>query len=381
MAGRTPGVLATMTTTDQAGGASPVDFDAFGDYGDFKRRQSATPMPGEAASAATAGRRSAVKGEGEAGGGARGVRGVAPTGQHGEFVRPAYPFQGRITADGSSGYLAVAGRYHLYISWACPWAHRSAIVRKLLGLEDVISLSVVDPVRDGRGWAFREGPGHSLDPVNGFEFLSEAYEATEPGYGGHISVPVLWDKRTGRIVSNNFPDITIDLETQFGRWSDPAVQLYPVELRSQIDEINAVIYTSINNGVYRSGFATSQQAYHEAVTGIFRVLDELEQRLGGRRYLMGASLTEADVRLWVTLARFDAVYYSHFKTNLRRLTDYPNLWAYARDLYSQPAFNQTTNFDHIKRHYFVTHGRINPTRIVPDGPLLDWDAPHGRPAV
>jgi len=337
-------MTATSDRIERAHGASPVDFDTYGDYGDFR------PKSGQQAGKA-------------------------------EFVRAAYPFQGRITADGSSEYPAEAGRYHLYISLACPWAQRAAIVRKLLGLEDAISLSVVDPVRDGRGWAFREGPGHGLDPVNGFAFLREAYEATEPGYGGHISVPVLWDKRTGRIVSNNFPDITIDLETQFGRWSDPAAQLYPVDLRPQIDEINAVIYTSINNGVYRSGFATSQEAYHEAVTEIFRVLDELEQRLGGRRYLMGASLTEADVRLWVTLARFDAVYYSHFKTNLRRLTDYQNLWAYSRDLYSRPAFSQTTNFDHIKRHYYVTHGRINPTRIVPDGPLLDWDAKHGRQAI
>jgi glutathionyl-hydroquinone reductase len=327
------------TTTDQARGASPVDFATYGDYGTTLRVR----QP-----------------------------------QAGEFSRPAYRFQGRITADGSSGLPAESGRYHLYISWACPWAQRSAIVRKLLGLEDVISLSVVDPVRDGRGWAFREGPGHGLDPVNGFALLSEAYEATEPGYSGHISVPVLWDKRGGRIVSNNFPDITIDLETQFGRWSDPDVQLYPAGLRPEIDDLAQVIYASVNNGVYKSGFARSQEAYHEAVTDIFRVLDQLEHRLATRRYLMGSSLTEVDVRLWVTLARFDAVYYSHFKANLRRLTDYPNLWGYARDLYSRPAFRETTNFDHIKRHYYVTHGEINPTRIVPDGPLLDWDSPHGR---
>ncbi len=335
------------TTTDLAGrarGASPVDFETYGDYGSRLRARQQQDQQDQQA----------------------------------EFARPAYPFQGRITADGSSGYPAEAGRYHLYISLACPWAQRTAIVRKLLGLEDVISLSVVDPVRDGRGWAFREGPKHGLDPVNGFEFLSEAYEATEPGYGGHISVPVLWDKQTGRIVSNNFPDITIDLDTQFGQWSDPGLELYPAELRPQIDEIAEMIYRSVNNGVYRSGFARSQEAYHEAVTDIFRVLDELDQRLASRRYLMGPTLTEADVRLWVTLARFDAVYYSHFKANLRRVTDYPNLWGYARDLYSRPAFRETTNFDHIKRHYYITHGEINPTRIVPDGPLLDWDSPHGR---
>jgi glutathionyl-hydroquinone reductase len=330
-----------MTITQQAGGASPVDFETFGDYGDFRPKAERAH-------------------------------------QTGEFVRPAYPFQGRITADGSSGYPAEPGRYHLYISWACPWAHRSAIVRALLGLEDVISLSAVDPVRDGRGWAFREGEGHSLDPVNGFALLREAYQATEPGYDGHISVPVLWDRRTGRIVSNNFPDITIDLGTQFGAWSNGAYDLYPTALRPEIDALNERVYATVNNGVYRAGFATTQDAYHTAVTAIFATLDELEDRLAGRRYLLGGAVTEADVRLWVTLARFDAVYYSHFKCNLRRLTDYPNLWAYARDLYSLPAFRHTTHFDHIKRHYYMTHPHLNPSRIVPDGPLLDWAAAPGR---
>jgi glutathionyl-hydroquinone reductase len=331
-----------MTTTQQAGGASPVDFATFGDYGDFRRKQTAAAR------------------------------------QPGEFVRPAYPFRDRLTADGSSGYPAVPGRYHLYISWACPWAHRSAIVRELLGLQDVISLSAVDPVRDGRGWAFREGPGYSLDPVNGFALLREAYEANEPCYDGHISVSVLWDRETGRIVSNNFPDITIDLDTQFGAYSSGDYDLYPERLRPEIDAINATVYETVNNGVYRAGMATSQEAYHEAVTRLFATLDELEERLAGRRYLLGDAITEADVRLWVTLARFDAVYHYHFKANLRRLTDYPNLWGYARDLYALPAFSGTTNFDHIKRHYYTTHPHINPTRIVPDGPLLDWDAPHGR---
>ncbi|HEX6934468.1 MAG TPA: glutathione S-transferase C-terminal domain-containing protein [Streptosporangiaceae bacterium] len=341
------------TTTDRTGrahGASPVDFEAYGDYGG---RPKAAPKQ-------------------EPDTGAK---------RPGEFARPAYPFQGRITADGSSGYPAEAGRYHLYISWACPWAQRTAIVRELLGLQDVISLSAVDPIRDGRGWAFREGDGHGLDPLNGFAFLREAYDATEPGYDGHISVPVLWDKRAGRIVSNNFPDITIDLDTEFGRWADPDVQLYPPALRTEIDEINELVYTCVNNGVYRSGFAQTQQAYHEAVTAVFAALDQLEERLAGRRYLTGPALTEADVRLWVTLARFDAVYYSHFKANLRRIIDYPNLWGYARDLYTIPAFKRTTNFDHIKRHYYTTHAAINPTRIVPDGPLIDWESPHGRGAL
>lgn len=348
-----------MTTTsdraDLTGGASPVDFDAYGDYGAYRRK----PADGQQAS------------DGQQAGGTPSA----------SFVRAPYPFRGRITADGSSGYPAVAGRYHLYISWACPWAQRTAIVRSLLGLQDVISLSAVDPIRDGRGWAFRAGDGHGLDPVNGFAFLSEAYEASEPGYDGHVSVPVLWDKQTGAIVSNNFPDITIDLDTQFGAFADPSVRLYPEELRPEIDALNELIYASVNNGVYRCGFARSQQAYTEAVTELFRVLDELELRLSGQRYLIGPALTEADVRLWVTLARFDVVYYSHFKASVRRLADYPNLWAYARDLYSIPAFRSTTNFDHIKRHYYVTQGNINPTRIVPVGPYLDWDEPHGRDAL
>jgi putative glutathione S-transferase len=331
-----------MSTSTQAGGASPVDFAAFGDYGDFRPKQQPAGV------------------------------------QDGEFVRPAYPFRGRITADGSSGYPAEAGRYHLYISWACPWANRAAIVRDLLGLQDVVSLSAVDPVRDGRGWAFREGDGYGLDPVNGFAFLRDAYEATEPGYDGHVSVPVLWDKQAGRIVSNNFPDITLDLDTQFGAWADPAYDLYPPPLRPQIDELNDLVYATVNNGVYRSGFATTQAAYHEAVTRLFGTLDHLDQRLAGQRYLFGDRITEADVRLYVTLARFDAVYYSHFKCNLCRITDYPSLWGYTRDLYGLPAFGRNTRFDHIKRHYYTTHPRLNPSRIVPDGPLLDWTAASGR---
>jgi putative glutathione S-transferase len=305
----------------------------------------------------------------------------APARPDGAFVRPLYRFQDRITADGSSGYLAEPGRYHLYVSLACPWAHRSVIVRSLLGLEDVVTLSVVDPIRDGRGWAFREGPGYMADPVNGFTLLREAYEATEPGYDGHVSVPVLWDRETGRIVSNNFPDITINLATEFGQWAAPGVDLYPAALRPEIDALNERVYATVNNGVYRCGFATSQQAYAAAVAPLFATLDDLEERLAGRRYLFGAQITEADVRLWVTLGRFDAVYVTHFKANLRRLVDYPNLWGYARDLYQQPAFGQTTNFDHIKRHYYGTHPQINPLRIVPAGPILDWAAPHHRESL
>jgi glutathionyl-hydroquinone reductase len=301
-----------------------------------------------------------------------------PAAADGSFTRPVYRFTGRITADGASGYRAEPGRYHLYISLACPWAHRSAIVRELMGLADVVSLSVVDPLRDGRGWAFRDGPGYTPDPVNGFTLLREAYEATEPGYDGHVSVPVLWDREQARVVSNNFPDITIDLETQFGQWAIQGADLYPEPLRPQIDALNERVYTDVNNGVYRCGFAASQEAYDAAVARLFATLDDLDQRLATRRYLFGGTLTEADVRLWVTLARFDAVYVTHFKANLRRLADYPHLWPYARDLYQQPAFGGTTNFDHIKRHYFGTHPRLNPSRIIPAGPLLDWAAPHHR---
>ncbi|GII58001.1 glutathione-dependent reductase [Planotetraspora thailandica] len=302
----------------------------------------------------------------------------AATRPDGSFVRPLYPFQGRITADGSSGYPAERGRYHLYVSLACPWAHRSIIVRSLAGLEDVVSLSVVDPVRDGRGWAFREGRGHGPDEINGFRLLREAYDATEPGYDGHVSVPVLWDRETRKIVSNNFPDISIDLGTQFGEWADPAVDLYPAALRAEIDTLNAQVYATVNNGVYRCGFATSQEAYDAAVTDLFATLGELEDRLADRRYLFGEAVTEADVRLWVTLARFDSVYVTHFKANLRRLVDYPNLWRYARDLYQNPAFGGSTDFDHIKRHYYGTHPGVNPNRIVPAGPVLDWSLPRAQ---
>jgi len=320
--------------------ASPVDFATYGDYGDYLAKKRAAT--------------------------------------DGTFVRPVYPFQGRITADGSSGFPAEAGRYHLYASLACPWAHRSVIVRKLIGLEEVVSLSVVDPVRDGRGWAFRDGPGYGPDPVNGFTLLREAYEATEPGYDGHISVPVLWDRETSRIVSNNFPDITIDLGTQFGAWAAPGLDLYPRPLRAEIDALNDQVYLSVNNGVYQCGFAGTQQAYDVAVAALFATLDELEGRLAGRRYLFGDQITEADVRLWVTLARFDSVYVTHFKANIHRIVDYPNLWAYARDLYQHPAFGPTTSFDHIKRHYYTTHPHLNPQRIVPAGPVLDWAEPHHR---
>jgi putative glutathione S-transferase len=294
----------------------------------------------------------------------------------GRFVRQDYVFQDRFTADGSSGFPAQPGRYHLYVSLACPWAHRAVIVRRLLGLEDVISLSVVDPIRDERGWAFTEG---FEDPVNGFQFLSQAYLATDPDYDLRYTVPAIWDRQTGRLVTNNFPQITLDFETEFTAFHKPgAPNLYPEHLRSEIDRLNEVIYTDVNNGVYQAGFAVTQEAYEEAVTQLFARLDWLEDRLSQQRYLVGNQLTESDIRLWVTLVRFDAVYHGHFKCNLRRLVDYPNLWGYARDLYARPGFGDTTNFDHIKRHYYMTHPQLNPTRIVPLGPITDWNEPHDR---
>ncbi|MUL43410.1 glutathione S-transferase family protein [Streptomonospora sp. PA3] len=291
------------------------------------------------------------------------------------FQRPPYPFRGRI---GSAEFPAEAGRYHIYASYACPWATRSLIVRKLKGLEEAVSVGIVDPVRDGRGWAFREGPGHGPDTVGRFTLLREAYEATEPGYDGHISVPVLWDTAGGRIVSNHFPDITVDLDACFDDWARHDVRLWPDDAAEEIEALNERIYPAVNNGVYRCGFAPTQEAYDAAAAELFAALDELEERLAERRFLTGDHVTEADVRLWVTLVRFDPVYHTHFKTNVRRLTDYPNLWGYTRDLYSLPAFRESTDFDHIRRHYYITHGALNPKRIVPAGPALDFGAPHDR---
>ncbi|HEV7990420.1 MAG TPA: glutathione S-transferase family protein [Gemmatimonadaceae bacterium] len=303
----------------------------------------------------------------------------AETGKTGEFQRQQYTIRDRITADGSSGFPAEPGRYHLYVSLACPWAHRAIIVRRLLGLEDTISMSVVDPVRDERGWAFTEGSGHGLDTVCGFQFLSEAYLRTDPSFTGRYTVPCIWDRKTQRLVTNNFPDITIDFETQFTRFHKPgAPDLYPEPLRSAIDEINALVYRDVNNGVYRAGFAATQEPYDAAVRTLFARLDWLEERLSTQRFLVGTQITEADVRLWTTLVRFDAVYVGHFKCNIRRLIDYPNLWGYARDLYQRDGFGDTVDFDHIKRHYYMTHERLNPSRIVPAGPIVDWSAAHDR---
>lgn len=292
----------------------------------------------------------------------------------GRFVRQANRFTERITADGSSGLPAEPGRYRLFVSYACPWAHRTLIVRRLLGLEDAIGVGVVDPIRDERGWRFPD-----RDPVTGAVFLSELYLSTDPGFQGRYTVPCVWDTETERLVTNDFPNITTMFETEFTAHHRPgAPDLYPEALRPEIDELNELVYQTVNNGVYKAGFATSQGAYEEAFDALFDTLGRLEERLSTRRYLFGDEITEADVRLYPTLARFDAVYHGHFKCNLRRLADYENLWGYARDLYSIPAFGETTDFDHIKRHYYVTQRNINPSGVVAKGPLVDWTAPHDR---
>mgnify|MGYP001103518020 FL=1 len=295
--------------------------------------------------------------------------------RRGAFVRQASRFRDWVSADGSTGYPATPGRYHLYVSYACPWASRVVIVRKLKRLEDVIGMTVVDPIRDERGWRFTAA---DPDPHEGFRFLAEAYAATDPSFEGRVTVPVLWDTETRRIVNNESADIMRMLESAFDAWGDPSVDLYPADLRAEIDALNARIYETVNDGVYRAGFATTQEAYEEAVDALFATLDELDARLATRRYLCGDRITEADWRLFVTLVRFDAVYVGHFKCNLRRIADYPHLSGYLRDLYQQPGIAETVRFDHIKRHYYGTHPQINPTGIVPRGPLLDLDAPHDR---
>jgi putative glutathione S-transferase len=298
--------------------------------------------------------------------------------ESGEFKRQEDVFRHWVTADGRSGYPAAAGRYHLYVSLACPWAHRTIIVRKLKGLESAIGMTVVDPIRDGRGWAFRDGPGHSTDPINGFQFLSEAYRATDASYRGRVTVPVLWDTVTRRIVSNSDDDLMRMFNCEFNAFSNGVIDLYPESLHGEIDSLNQLIYQRINNGVYRAGFATSQRPYERAVRELFALLDQLDARLADRRYLLGPRFVETDWRLFVTLVRFDAVYHGHFKCNFRRILDYPNLFGYLKDLYQTDAIADTVNFDHIKRHYYMTHEDINPTRIVPLGPLQDLSAPHGR---
>ena len=297
-------------------------------------------------------------------------------GKGGRFRRQASRFRDRVSADGSTPFPAQAGRYHLYVSWACPWAHRAIIVRRLKGLEQVVGMSAVDPVRDERGWAFTGGP--YADPVNGFRFLAEAYAATDPGYDGRVSVPVLWDTQTGRIVSNESADVMRMLDQGFGGLADPRVDLYPTPLRAEIDALNETLYDTVNNAVYKAGFTTEQAVYEREARGIFATFDRLEERLATRRFLFGAEPVETDWRLFTTLVRFDAVYFIHFKCSLRRLVEHPNLWAYARDLYQQPGIAETVRPEEFRSHYYRTHPMVNPSGLVALAPEADWEAPPGR---
>lgn len=296
----------------------------------------------------------------------------------GRFLRPATTFRHKITANGSSGWQADSGRYHLYISWACPWAHRTVIMRHLKGLEDAISLSVVDPVIDRNGWEFSNAPGCIPDSVNGYEYLWQTYVKADPNYNGRVTVPILWDKQQATIVNNESREIIRMLDTEFGDFAKSGHNFCPDDLREVIDQTLDAIYQPINNGVYRSGFATTQQAYEEGITDLFQALDHWEEVLGKQRYLCGDRLTEADWCLFTTLIRFDMVYYVHFKCNIRHLYEYPNLWNYVKELYQISGIKELCNFDHIKRHYYMSHPKINPTRIVPKGPSLDLLSPHNR---
>jgi len=296
----------------------------------------------------------------------------------GSFERQEDSFRHWISRDGSTSYAPQAGSYHLYVSLACPWAHRTMIVRHLKGLEKTVSLSVVDPIRDDRGWAFRDGPGHSRDPINGFLFLHEAYLASDSGFQGRATVPVLWDKERQRIVNNSEDDICRMFNDAFVSGSEASPNLFPKDIEAEHARLAAFIYEKVNNGVYRAGFATTQACYEKSCRDVFAGLDELEARLSSSRYLFGNQPVEADWRLFCTLVRFDSVYHGHFKCNVRRIIDYPHLSGYLMDLYQQPGIAGTVNFDHIKRHYYGTHGNLNPSHIVPIGPALNLNLPHGR---
>lgn len=302
---------------------------------------------------------------------------TAETGGTGEWKRQANAFTDRISRDTTSApgegpderrrWPVEPGRYRLVVSLACPWAHRAVIVRRLLGLEDAISLAVVDPIRDESGWRFTLDP-EGRDPVLGIRYLAEAYKGTDPDYEGRVTVPAIVDTRTGLVVTNDFPQITLDFSTEWVDHHKPdAPRLIP-EDRAEMDQLIEDIYRDVNDGVYRCGFATSQESYEAAYDALFARLDELEARLADRPYLLGNDLSEVDIRLFTTLVRFDAVYHGHFKANRQKLTEFPNLWAYARRLYQRPGFGETVDFDQIKRHYYITHDTINPTGIVPKGP-------------
>ena len=304
--------------------------------------------------------------------------------KEGRFIRPAPIFRNFVTRDGSpgpsgeGGFAAEAGRYHLYISLACPWAHRTLIFRALKKLESAVSVSITEPLYGKTGWEFGTARSGTSDTVNGKTTLAEIYLLADPRYTGRVSVPVLWDKKRRTIVNNESSEIIRMLNSAFDAFTDERTDYYPAQLRGEIDAVNDVIYTNINNGVYRAGFATSQEAYEEAAYGIFDTLDKIEERMSRQRFLTGRHLTEADWRLFTTLVRFDTVYYSHFKCNLRRIADYSNLWNYTRDLYQVPGVAETVSIDHIKRHYYGSQHQVNPTGIVPIGPQIDFTAPHDR---
>jgi putative glutathione S-transferase len=297
-------------------------------------------------------------------------------GADGSFRRQESAFRTFVSSDGSTGLPAEAGRYHLYVARACPWAHRTLIGRKLMGLEDVIGVSYVDPLRDDRGWTF--SGGEYVDPVNGFRYLAEAYQATDADYAARVTVPVLWDTTTGTIVNNESADILRMLSTAFAPLAEHPVELYPPHLRDEIDTLNAHIYDTVNNAVYKAGFATNQGVYEREVATLFQTLDELDARLAQSRFLFGSEPLETDWRLFTTLLRFDAVYQIHFKCSLRKLIEYPNLWPYTRDLYQWPGVAETVDFDEIRSHYYRTHPMINPSGLVAVQPAASFDEPARR---
>jgi glutathionyl-hydroquinone reductase len=298
--------------------------------------------------------------------------------QSGEYYPKPTTFRNSVTADGLSGFKAEAGRYHLYVSVACPWAHRTLLMRELKGLNSVISVSIVDSVLGDQGWMFSDSPGATLDSVNHAQYLSEIYGKADPKYTGRVTVPVLWDRQRQTIVNNESLEIMRMFDVEFAEFATQEIDLYPCQLQIEIDQTVAAIASSINMGVYRAGFTTSQVAYEAAVRELFEQLDRWETVLGRQRYLCGDQLTEADICLFTTLYRFDSVYYSHFKCNLRRIVDYPNLWNYLKALYQRREFKVTCNLDSIKRGYYMSMTEINPNRIVPEGPILDFDEPHDR---
>ena len=301
------------------------------------------------------------------------------TGEDGSFRRQVSQFRRWVSADDDNVFQPQAGRYHLYVARACPWAHRTIIVRHLMGLEDAVGISFVDPIRDDRGWAFSGAP--YVDQVNGMHYLSEAYLATDPNYSARVTVPVLWDIQTGQIVSNESADILRMLHTVFAPMAEHPVELCPEASRAEIDALNEQIYDTVNNGVYKAGFSTAQAIYEREVAALFATLDGLDERLADRRFLFGSDPLETDWRLFTTLVRFDAIYQIHFKCSVRKLTEYAHLWPYARDLYQWPGVAETVDFDEIRRHYYLTHPMINPSGLVAVRPADGFDSPHGRTSL